>query len=199
MNFFHTSTLATFALAATMTLATLASGCGAQSFNQKLTGRWTSATCEPAGPNLYVKRDFTLTDASWQLDVGIFNDAACAAKFVGIGVAGPYKVGQDSTAVPGATEVDYLVSTHTVTPASDTAVQTLTQGNCGTGTRTVGQPVDVTQTDCTPLGIPSIAACPMELDLNKIDGDNLYFGDRTNDLCKARPAKLGTTPVVRAK
>ena len=97
MKIFHTATLATFALS-----AALASGCGGQSLNQKLTGRWVSATCEAAGSSIYVKRDFTLTDSTWNLNVGVFNDAACAMKFVGIGVTGPYKVGQDSTAVPGA-------------------------------------------------------------------------------------------------
>ena len=187
------------ALTALAISITLGAGCGSQSLNQKLTGRWTSATCEPAGPNLYVKRDFTLTEATWKLNVGIFNDAGCAAKFVAVDVAGGYQVGQDSTAVPGATEVNYLVSTHTVTPASDAAVQTLTQGNCGTGTRTIGQPIDVTKTGCAVLGVPSVASCPMELDLNKIDGDNLFFGDRSADLCKARPTALGQLPVVRAK
>lgn len=194
MKNLHISALA----AVTMTI-TMGAGCGTQSLNQQLSGRWTSATCEPAGPNLYVKRDFTLTDATWKLNVGIFNDAACAAKFVAVDVTGGYQVQSASTTVPGATDVNYLVTTHTVTPASDAAVQTLTQGNCGTGTRTVGQPVDVTKTGCAALGLPSVSACPMELDLNKIDGDNLFFGDRTSDLCKARPTALGQLPVVRAK
>lgn len=193
MKTLHIAALAPFALT-----LTLGAGCGSATFNQKLAGHWTSATCESAGPNLYVKRDFTLTESTWKLNVGIFNDAACATKFVAVDVTGGYQVQQDATAVPGATEVNYLTGTHTVTPASDAAVQTLTQSNCGTGTRAVGQPVDVTQTGCTALGIPSVAACPMELDLNKIDGNNLYFGDRTNDLCKARPTVLGQIPVVRA-
>ncbi len=194
MNTLHIGGLT--ALALTVTLGT---GCGTQALNQQLSGRWTSATCEAGGPNIYVKRDFTLTDATWKLNVGIFNDAACATKFVAIDVTGGYQVKTASATVTGATEVNYLVTTHTVTPANDAAVQTLTQSNCGSGTRAVGQPVDVTKTGCTALGIPTVAACPMELDLNKIDGDNLFFGDRSSDLCKARPTALGQLPVVRAK
>lgn len=194
MKTLHISALAVLAMS-----VTLGAGCGAQTFNQQLTGRWASATCEPGGPNIYVKRDFTLTDATWKLNVGIFNDAACAAKFVAIDVAGGYQVKQPSATVTGATDVDYLVTTHTVTPATEAAVQTLTQANCGTGTRAVGQAVDVTKTGCAALQIPTVAECPMELDLNKIDGDNLFFGNRSSDLCKARPTALGQLPVVRAK
>jgi len=185
-------------LAASALVSVAAStGCGGQTYNQKLVGRWVSASCEPAGPNLYVKRDFTITESTWQLNVVLFNDAACAAKFVGIDVGGGYQVKQDSASVPGATEVDYLVGNHSVTPYSDPAVQTLTQGKCGSGPWAIGTKADVTQTGCTPLQIPSVATCPMEFDLNKIDGNNLYFGDRSSDLCKARPGKLGALPVVK--
>jgi hypothetical protein len=47
--------------------------------------------------------------------------------------------------------------------------------------------------------IPSVAQCPFEMDLNKIDGDSLYFGDRSSHLCKARPTKLGQFPVARVR
>lgn len=192
MKTVHLGALAALALS-------LVAGCGGQTLNQKLAARWTSAQCESGGPGIYVKRDFTLTESTWKLNVGIFTDPACSASFAAIDVAGPYTVGQDSTNNPGATDVDYGVTTHTVTPKSDAALQAVNGGNCGSAPRAIGQVLDVTQTGCAALGVPSVAACPKELDLNKIDGDNLYFGDRSGDLCKTRAPKLGQYPVARAK
>lgn len=188
----HLGALAALALS-------LVAGCGGQTLNQKLAARWTSAQCESGGPGIYVKRDFTLTESTWKLNVGIFTDAACSAGFATIDVSGPYTVVQDSASVAGATEVDYGVTTHTVTPKNDAALQAVNGGNCGSAPRAIGQVLDVTQTGCSTLGVPSVAACPKELDLNKIDGDNLYFGDRSGDLCKTRAPKLGQYPVTRAK
>lgn len=173
-------------------------GCGS-SISQQLAGRWVSAACEPAGPGLYVKRDFTLTESTWKLVVTLYTDAPCSARFAGIDVDGPYEVKGPSQPVAGATEVDYKVSGHHVTAYSDAALQALNQSGCGPSPRALNQALDITQTGCPAFMIPSVAACPFEMDLNKIDGDNLYFGDRSSDLCKARPTKLGQLPVTRMR
>lgn len=185
------------ALSIPIPVSVLVSGCGHTSLNQQLSGRWVSNTCEPAGPGLYVKRDFTLTDGTWKLVVTLYTDAPCSTKFAGIDVDGPYEVKQASAAVPGATDVDYKVVGHHVTAYSDAALQALNQSSCGPAPRALNQALDVTQTGCAAFGVPSVAQCPFEMDLNKIDGNNLFFGDRTSDLCKARPAKLGQYPVSR--
>lgn len=189
----------TAALLITCALAT-ATGCGQMTFNQKLAGHWVSGSCESAGSGSYIKRDFTLTESTWKLNATVYNDAACTVKFLGLDIAGPYTVVQESTAVAGATEVNYQVTDRRLIPLSDGAVQLLMQGKCGAGPWAVNQIADIAQTGCAPLGFPSNAQCPGgELDLNQIDGNNLFFGDRSADLCKARPTKLGSYPVTRAQ
>lgn len=189
----------TAALLITSALAT-ATGCGQMTYNQKLAGRWVSGSCESAGSGSYIKRDFTLTESTWKLNATIYNDAACTVKFLGLDIAGPYTVVQESPSVAGATEVNYQVTDRRLIPLSDGAVQLLMQGKCGAGPWAVNQIADIAQTGCAPLGFPSNAQCPGgELDLNQIDGNNLFFGDRSADLCKARPTKLGTYPVTRAQ
>lgn len=177
-------------------VSALLSGCG-HSFSQQLSGRWKSSSCEPAGSGIYLKRDFTLTESTWNLTVTIYNDAACTTQFLDANVGGGYEVKQSSSSVAGATEVDYKFSIRTVTPQSAAAVTTLQTGMCGVGPWTIGKATDIGQTGCAALGFPSNAACPTELDLNQINGDNLFFGDRSSDLCKARPTKLGQYPVTR--
>lgn len=192
-------TLLFAALCAPLCTPLLGGGCDSSSINQQLVGQWKSGSCEPAGPGTYVKRDFTLTDSTWKLIVTLYTDPTCQTRFAGIDVDGPYEVKGASAAVPGVTEVDYKVVGHHVTAYTDQALQAFNGGGCGPSPRALNQPLDITQTGCASFMIPSVAQCPMELDLNKIDGDNLYFGDRSSDLCKARPTKLGTLPVTRVK
>jgi hypothetical protein len=191
----------TAALLITCALATVG-GCGQTTYNQNLAGHWVSGTCESAGSGSYIKRDITLTESTWKVNATIYNDAACTVKFLGIDIAGPYTVVQESTAVAGATEVNYQVTDQDqrLIPLSDGAVQALMQGKCGAGPWGVNQIADIGLTGCPPLGLSSNAQCPGgELDLNLIDGNNLFFGDRSADLCKARPTKLTTYPVTRAQ
>lgn len=173
-------------------------GCGS-SFNQQLAGHWGSPSCEPAGPGVYIKRDFTLTESTWKIVATLYTDAACGTRFLGVDIDGPYEVKGPSATVAGATEVDYRVVNHRVTAYSDAALQTFNQGGCGPSPRALNQALDITQTGCAPFMFPTVAQCPFEMDLNKIDGDTLYFGDRSGDLCKARPTKLGQAPLSRVK
>jgi hypothetical protein len=85
-------------------------------------------------------------------------------------------------------------------PLVDGAVQLLPQGKCGADPWAVNQVADIALNGFPPLGFPSNAQCSGgELDLKQIDGNNLFFGNRSADLCKARPTKLGTYPVTRAQ
>jgi hypothetical protein len=163
----------------------------------QLPGRWQSQSCESGG-TVYVKRDFTLGAGTWQLTAMIYTDSACASPFVAVGAGGSYQVGAASAAVSGATEVDYHFSRRQVTPLSQAAVTTLTMAQCGSGSWTLGQAGDIGSTGCAPLGLPSNSACPTEMDLNQVSGAALYYGDRSADLCTARPSKLGP-PLQRAQ
>jgi hypothetical protein len=189
----------------TIVVASMLAGCGGSGpdLTSELIGHWASASCE-AYPNgmggmSYLKRDFTLTaPSSWKLTVTVYQDAACASPFVALDLGGgAFHVGAASTAVSGATEVDYDFVYRKVTPLDPNAVGLLNGGGCGDGHAAVGMQEDVTASGCTPLGLPAQSACPTEHDLNQIVGNQLFYGDRSGNLCQTRPAKLGAFAVTR--
>ena len=181
-----------------------AAGCGTSDLSSELVGTWDSSTCEayPAGNGnmTYLERNFTITSApdNWTLKVIIYADSACTTPFVEEDVGdSTYTVVGSSSAVAGAEEVDYNFAYRKLMPLSDAATSTLDQTPmCGTSwTTNVEQ--DLSTTGCPTFGVDTITSCPTEHDLNKVTGTNLFYGDRSGDLCNSRPITLGTHPVVK--
>jgi hypothetical protein len=180
-------------------LPTLAlAGCGQTTFNQEIAGRWKSATCESAGPAGFLQREFNITPSDWTIQVNVYGDAACSAKLLTLDAKGKLDVIGPSRSVAGAYDVNYVFTSRTLTPRADPIVQQVNRATCGgKADWAVGQSGDVTVSGCAPLGIEPRPPCDKEMDLNRRDGDRLFFGDRSASLCSARPAKLGELPVVR--
>ncbi len=191
----------------------LGAGCGGGSSNggttgnEQLVGKWDSTGCETytlsTGDSSYLKRSLSYSSTDATLTTMIYNEKDCLTLF-GMSVFGAkYTLGAASATLPGASEIDYAITTRTVTPLTNNAVAALNStigGACGSGNWTLNQSGDVAQIGCPVLGIPSRSACPKELDLVKVDGDNLSTGDRTTiDACKTRPTALITQVVVKAK
>lgn len=191
----------------------IGAGCGGGSSsggttgNEQLVGKWDSAACESystgTGDSSYLKRSLSYTSTDATLTTMIYNEQGCQTLF-GMSVFGAkYTIGAASATVSGASEIDYTITTRTVTPLTNNAVSALNStigGACGNGNWTVNQSGDVAQKGCPVLGIPSLTECPKELDLVKVDGDNLSTGDRTTiDACKTRPTSVITQLVVKAK
>lgn len=191
----------------------LGTGCGGGSSNggttgnEQLVGKWDSTACETyalsTGDSSFLKRSLSFTSTDAMLTTMIYNEKGCQTLF-GISVFGAkYTVGSASTTLPGASDIDYAITTRTVTPLTNNAVSALSStinGACGSGNWTLNQAGDVAQIGCPVLGIPSLSACPKELDLIKVDGDNLSTGDRAaSDACKTRPTALITQLLVKAK
>ena len=175
--------------------------CG-QDPKQELMGHWVSPQCEAypdgKGGMNYLKRDFTLTaPQSWALAVTIYGDSACQSPFVGLDVGGTFTVGAASADVAGASEVDYGFDHRKLKPLSDAAAMTLGQTGCGSGTWANGVEQDVTQSGCAAFGVPALSDCPTEQDLNRVDGARLFYGDRSGNLCSARPKVLGSYAVTK--
>lgn len=175
--------------------------------NQQLVGKWDSTACETyslsTGDSSYLKRSLSFTSTDATLTTMIYNEQGCVTLFGMSVFSAKYTVGASSATIPGASEIDYAITTRTVTPLTNNAVSALNStigGTCGSGTWTINQSGDVAQNGCPVLGIPSLATCPKELDLVKVDGDNLITGNRsTIDACKTRPTSLITQQVVKAK
>jgi hypothetical protein len=182
----------------------VAAGCSDDnvSLQKQLVGQWGSPTCEAyptaQGATTYLQRDFTLlASGTWSVQVTLAADPSCSQPFILLDLGGgPFHVGKSSTAVAGAYEVDYDFAYRKVTPMSAQAVALLDGSGCGASWAQDTEQ-DLSATGCAPLGLPSVAACPTEHDLNKLDGKSLFYGDRSGDLCTARPTMLTSFPVVR--
>lgn len=168
----------------------------------ELVGRWISEGCEAypngMGGENYLKRDFTLTETTWKLDLIIYGDPGCATPFFQAVIDGPYSLGGASAAVPGATEGDFAFTTIVWTARQQAAADLFNMSGCGAGGWMVDVPQDVGATGCIGVAHP-IADCPKEHDIIALDGDALSFGQRITDMCTpaGRPTALNSYPVVR--
>jgi hypothetical protein len=169
-----------------------------------LAGRWASAACETfpdgRGGEVHLRRDFRLTDTTWRLDLAFFAERACTTTLWTVAIDGPYSVVRPSTAVAGAWEAEFAVDTNVWTPKAPDIVTMLTNAQCGTSAWALDVGQDVSATGCIGVAHKK-SECPREYDLVKVEGDNLWFGDRATDLCRAetRPTKLAANPVVRVR
>jgi hypothetical protein len=166
---------------------------------QDLAGTWASATCESAGNNNYIQRHFTLTENTWTLNLVAFGDAQCQAKLFTARIQGPYTLVKDSEAVPGATEGNFGFGELYMTPHMQPLADAFQNAKCGSGTWKVGEEQRTTETGC--LFFKPTSACGTDHDLVKVEGNQLFFGQRPadNDMCapEKRPAALAALPVVK--
>ncbi|MDY7232237.1 hypothetical protein [Hyalangium rubrum] len=166
---------------------------------QDLKGTWSSPTCEAAGGTNFIQRHFTLTENTWTLNLDAFGDAQCQTKLFTARVQGPYTLEKDSAAVPGATEGNFGFGELYMTPHLPALAEAFQNAKCGTGTWKVGEEQRTTETGC--LFFQPTSACGTDHDLVKVDGEQLFFGQRPadNNMCTPdkRPAALTAKPVVK--
>jgi len=168
-----------------------------------LAGTWKSA-CESVpngqGGTMNFTRTFKNTAKTWSIDFVVYEDTACTKKFFTAEIAGPYALGKPSAKVPGATEGEFLIASRKLTPASPDAAQMLSNA-CGGLDWEAGKAKDILKDGCKNLGMHPAATCKGENDLVKVDGKDLFFGQRPadGDLCTPakRPTALGKTPVTK--
>jgi hypothetical protein len=166
---------------------------------QELAGTWVSPTCESIGNNNYIQRHFTLTDNTWELNLHAFGDAQCQAKLFTARITGPYTLVQDSALVAGATEGNFGFGEIYMTPHIQPLADAFQNGKCGSGTWKVGEEQRTSDTGC--LFFKPTSACATDHDLVKVQGDQLFFGQRPadSDMCTPdkRPTALTALPVVK--
>ncbi len=167
-------------------------------FVEGLVGHWSSATCESAGPAGFLQRDFVISAQDYKVTVNVFADDACAVPLLTLEVNGPLTVVGPSAEVTDAHEVDYTMTTRKLTPRAAMVVDGLNAAQCGNLTNwSLDVAGDITVTGCPAFGIEPNPPCAKEMDLNRVDAEGLWFGDRSSSLCTARPEKLGPLPVVK--
>ncbi|PTL81623.1 hypothetical protein [Vitiosangium sp. GDMCC 1.1324] len=188
----------------------LAAGCatssgasGTRVTANDLKGRWTSAVCEsmpnPDGSKTYFKRHFDLQEKQWSLKFETFGDAGCTARLFTARFEGPYTLGKDSEKVAGATEGTFSFGRHYMTAHVQPVADWFQGAQCGTGSWKVGEEQETSATGCVFLR--PVAACGLDHDVVKVEGNQLFFGQRPadNDMCTPdkRPTALTAVAVVR--
>ncbi len=177
-------------------------GCGSN-INDQMAGHWTSPCASSAGGTNFAKRDVVNTSTTYQDKIDVYSDSACSSAFFSLRISGPYTVGEQSTAVPGAYNASFVFEHVYITPKSDAAAGYLNSAPCGAGSWKVNVEQDVYATGCQPLYFPVFAtACKQEYDLAKVDGTSYLNGTRPSNggfLCteSGRPTTLGD-PAIRA-
>ncbi len=152
-------------------------------------GRYRSVGCErqvdTSGRARFLLRDLRIDAAgSWTMRAGVFGDAACRDPQMWLDVAGEVGAQSDDG------EVDFHRRTIRITPTSEAARARIS----GCGEVSLRQAVDATSSGCGI--VPSVSACPTEHDHLEVSVDGIRLGDRSGNLCEARPSTFGA-PLAR--
>lgn len=181
--------LATLMLAAGCTLA-----CDLQAqptTAADIQGRWSSLAPEHYGSH-HATRSFSISGRDWQVRYQAYADAQGRQPLFTIRVTGVYALGEASTQVPGALEGIFPALSRSLTADSDAGVQMFGSMGCRLER---GKETSLVNTGCG--FVPGLMQVMGEYDLVALHRGQLFFGDRTGDLSKARPDRLTPYPLVR--
>ena len=170
---------------------TFLTGFAAHAETPDITGHWKSAGPEPQGP-ITATREFQIADGKWSVVFRGFGDAATTAPLFRLEVGGVYVVGGPSATVAGASEGIFPAIRRDLTAESPAGVAMFAHMGC---TLESGVTKALTNEGCG--FVPPLMQAMGEYDLVAIKDGQLFFGDRSGDLTKARPMALGAFPLVR--
>jgi hypothetical protein len=180
------------------------SGCGKTArVNRMMVGHWVSPEREsvtnPDGSVYYIVRDYTFTDDAFRAVTSVYGDPVSDVKFYTATIDGTYKLVGDSKTVPDATDIDFTFVQVMMEADSMAFVDIFMKSKCGDGMWGLYTPQDVGKTGC--LSFRSIADCPAEYTIVKVQGDSLQLGVRPEDgdICSAgkRPKELSLNALIR--
>ena len=172
-------------------ILSIATAVNAQAQPPKINGIWHSVAIEPSGP-IYATRTFTIADQAWRVAFRTFADAQGKQPLFTINVNGVYVLGNESKIVKGAYEGIFPATQRHITAYSPAGVNMLASMGCQL---TQGQKTSLLTQSCG--FVPSLMQAMGEYDLVSVQNGQLFFGDRSGDLTKARPEKLTPYAVVR--
>jgi hypothetical protein len=169
-----------------------------------LAGNWTSEKCESMpngqGGETYFTRTFPMTNKEWKIDFTVFGDKDCTQPLFTLDVAGKWELRGQSKSVEGAHNAFFGFKTRTLTAKSEGAVQFMNQaGFCGKKDWKVGEALDIHKTGCAQLGAKPAKECKGEHDLVKMDGEKVFLGDRSGNMCEKNnyPTKLYPVALIK--
>ncbi|MFM7336557.1 MAG: hypothetical protein ACKO2N_21545 [Tabrizicola sp.] len=154
-------------------------------------GQWASLAPENFG-GPFALRDFTFDGDAWRIVLRTFADEAMTQPQFTLDVAGYYRVGAESSAVPGAWNAVFAAFDKTLTAHSAETVAMFVGMGC---TLEIDQPFDLTDQPCGFFH--ATMDNTGEYDLIAVKDGQLFLGDRSGDLTKARPTALIGYPLAR--
>ena len=97
-----------------------------------LAGRWTSRSCEVRPGSLFLTRQLRLqADNGWGAEFHYFTDPDCSRPEFSVSVSGRYIRAGRSGRVPGAANIDFLLTSAAVRPQSQQILSGLNSSTCG--------------------------------------------------------------------
>ena len=157
-----------------------------------LIGRWVSAQPENLD-QFYGIRDLVLTEHAWALIFTVHDDEKGHIRLFSVRAEGTYHLSNTQASLPGAHYITLRFIKRYVTVFMPAMLEIFKRGN--TLTWALGQEVNVSLTGANH--VPSVSAVPIEYDLVKLEGNQLWLGDRSIDLSKQRAQKLDPYPLNR--
>ena len=149
-----------------------------------LVGQWESAGPEDLG-RMFATRSFNFDGDHWRVSFRTFADAEMRRALFTLEAGGVFVLGGQSAKVPAAWEGVFPAQYRRITADSDAGAALFASMGC---TLRPGQPVSLTVQGCG--FVPSLMQAMGEYDLVLVKDVQLFFGDRSGDLSKARPDKL---------
>lgn len=148
---------------------------------EDLKGNWQSPTIEtienPDGSFMFIKREAVFIDDNWDIFIRAFLDEEGKTPFFTIHAKGNFILGEESRDLPGAVSVDFHNRSRHVTAHQRSLVDMLNETSPFDAEWMLDLEHDVSSKGC--ILVPSIETCPVEFDVIKIDGNEIYFGDFT--------------------
>ena len=148
---------------------------------EDLKGNWQSPVMEtiknPDGSVMFIKREAIFIDDNWDIFIRSFLDEKGKIPFFTIHAKGNYILGRESPDLPGAVDVDFNNRGRYITAHYRSLVDMLNETSPFDGEWMLDLEHDVSSKGC--ILVPSIETCPVEYDIIKIQGNEIYFGDFT--------------------
>lgn len=152
-------------------------------------GQWASVAPE-AYDRIHATRHFTFTAKRWAVRFQVYADAAGTQPLFHLNVGGPYTLGNLSAKVTGAVEGIFPADQRRITADSPAGVALFAEQGC---TLRQGQALALVGRGCG--FVPALTQNMGEYDLVSLQDGQLFLGDRSGDLSKARPDKLTPYPL----
>jgi hypothetical protein len=148
---------------------------------EDLKGNWQSPVIEaiqnPDGSTMYIRRQAIFIDDNWDIFIYAYLDEEGEKPFFTIHAKGNYIIDNKSEIISGAFGVDFNNRARYVTAHQRSLLDILNETSPFDGEWMLDLEHDVSLKGC--ILVPSIETCPVEYDVIKIEGNEIYFGDFT--------------------